>query len=53
MSGASIPEGGGDSSVLDANDPPTDCWPEAPWGGGGGGGHWRGGSGRGLGGGGV
>ena len=28
--------GGGDPSVLDANypPPPTNCWPEAPWGGG-------------------
>ena len=30
--------GGGDPSVLDNNYPPTNCWPEAPWGGGGGGG---------------
>ena len=34
--------GGGDPSVLDANYPPTNCWPEAPWGGGGG--AWEGGS---------
>ena len=27
---------GGDTSVLDANYPPTNCWPEAPGGGGGG-----------------
>ena len=34
--------------------PPTNCWPEVPWGGGGGGGgHWRGGSGRANGGGGI
>ena len=25
--------GGGDPSVLDANYPPTNCWPEAPGGG--------------------
>ena len=31
--------------------PPTNCWPEAPWGGGGGGGDLRGGSGRAKGGG--
>ena len=31
---------------MDANYPPTDCWPEAPWGGGGGGGGggWGGGA---------
>ena len=29
--------GGGDPSHLDANPPHTNCWPEAPWGGGGGG----------------
>ena len=34
--------GGGDPSVLDANYPPTNCWPEAPWGGGGGA-AWEGG----------
>ena len=38
--------GGSDPSVLDANyPPPTNCWPEAPWGGGGGsleGGFWEG-----------
>ena len=26
-------EGGGDPSVLDTTLPPTNCWPEAPWGG--------------------
>ena len=44
-SGSGGVPGGGDPSVLDANYPPTNCWPEAPWGGGGG--AWEGGSRRG------
>ena len=37
----------GDSSVLDTNYPPNNCWPKAPLGGGGlGGAMGRGGSGR-------
>ena len=36
--------GGGDSSGLDANSPPPNCWPKAAWGGGG----WEWGVGRGF-----
>ena len=39
--------GGATPQFWTPTTPPTNCWPEAPWGG-----HWRGGSGRGGGGGG-
>ena len=41
------PQGGATPQFCTPTIPPTNCWPEAPWGGGGGGGGgWRGGSGR-------
>ena len=36
-------QGGGDSSSVDTDSPPTNCWPEAPLGGRGGGWEGRGG----------
>ena len=42
--------GGGTPWLWTPTNPPTNCWPEAPWGGARG--HWRGGEGRGDGGGG-
>ena len=38
--------GGATPQFWTPTTPPTNCWPEAPWGGGGGG-QWRGGSGEG------